>query len=209
MKSHDRIPFDRVSAAVWVAATTIGMTWRYRLDGPGASQLRQHAFDSAGICCFWHEYLLAGFHFLRRKRLVGLISASRDGERLSAVLQRWGYDLIRGSSSRKGISSLRQSVRALRDGRGLAITPDGPRGPRRVLKPGAVQIARRADAPVIPIAFHVDAAVRLRSWDRFVVPLPFARVSLTAGGPLQPRDIPAGDTDPDPLLTAIRKGLET
>lgn len=190
-----------------MAATTIGLTWRYRLTGPGAPLLRTDLAGTAGICCFWHEYLLAGFHFLRRKKVVALISASRDGERLSAVLQRWSYDLIRGSSSRKGISSLRQSVRTLKNGRGLAITPDGPRGPRRVLKPGVAQIARTADVPVIPMVFDIRPGIRLRSWDRFVIPLPFARISVTAAAPLAPQDFTSDSSASDPLLTAIVEGL--
>ncbi|MBD3242606.1 MAG: DUF374 domain-containing protein [Chitinivibrionales bacterium] len=207
MKSPDHIPFDRISASVWLAATTIGMTWRYRVYGPGAAALTAGDSEDGRIIAFWHEYLLAGFHYLRRRRVVALISASRDGERLSAVLQRWGYDLVRGSSSRKGFSSLRQSVRMLRDGRQLAITPDGPRGPRRVLKPGVAQIARAANAAVIPVAADIRPGVRLRSWDRFVVPLPFARISLHAGAPLVPRDFAADGADRDPLLDAINQGL--
>jgi lysophospholipid acyltransferase (LPLAT)-like uncharacterized protein len=200
------IPLDRVSRTVYMASRVIGTTWRYRLDDPHG--LRPGSGLSNGtIYCFWHEHLLPGFHRFRHHELIALISPSRDGERLSSVLQRWGYTLIRGSSSRKGLTSLRQSIRALRDGKSIVITPDGPRGPRRVAKPGAAQLALATGARLVPIAITARPALRLRSWDRFVVPLPFATVQLRLRQALDPRTVTEEQDPPQALLTALEQGL--
>jgi lysophospholipid acyltransferase (LPLAT)-like uncharacterized protein len=181
------LPLDSVSRAILCTAALVGPTWRHvaadsLLSKPGGPT----------IYCFWHEHLLVGFHYLRRARPCALVSASRDGTRLSAVLQRWGYRVIRGSSSRKGLTSLRESMRALNAAEVLVMTPDGPRGPRREMKAGIARLAAATGATVLPVAISARPCIRLRSWDRFMVPLPFARVALRAA---QPIAVPRGLLD--------------
>jgi lysophospholipid acyltransferase (LPLAT)-like uncharacterized protein len=200
------IPLDRVSRPIWLMTSMFGRTWRYRMTGSGTTTPLSPR-DDAPIFCFWHENLLTGFHRFQHCNLTALISSSRDGQRLSAVLQRWGYDLIRGSSSKKGYSSLRQCIRVLQEGKSIVITPDGPRGPRRTLKPGITAIAAAAGARVAPMALHASWYIRLKSWDRFVVPLPFSRIDITIGQPVDPTAFASTDEGRHAFGRAITDGL--
>jgi lysophospholipid acyltransferase (LPLAT)-like uncharacterized protein len=126
-------------------------------------------------------------HLYRGKGIVGLISEHRDGEYLARVGQAIGYEIVRGSSTRGGLQALRQLVRKLRAGKSLAITPDGPQGPREKLKPGALQAARITGASVIPIMAGTRRAWWIEGWDSFMVPKPFARIRVEIG---EPRRVP-------------------
>ena len=113
-----------------------------------------------------------------------MISASRDGELISRVAGFFGYVPIRGSSSRGGKEAAQEMVAALQAGRRCAITPDGPRGPRRELKMGVVQLAKMTGSPVVPFGFAVERGWRLRSWDQFIVPKPFSKAVFVYGEPI-------------------------
>ena len=145
-----------------------------------------------GTPCFmviWHGRLLPAGYYHRGRGMVGLISRSEDGEYIARVLRRWGYDAVRGSSSRGGMPALREIVRLARSGRTIAITPDGPRGPRQKLKPGVLAAARATGLPMVPVAAGADRAWWFESWDRFLVPQPFARIRVAYGAPYEvPRD---------------------
>jgi lysophospholipid acyltransferase (LPLAT)-like uncharacterized protein len=110
-----------------------------------------------------------------------LASRSRDGEIAARYVARFGLTVVRGSSSRGGGVALRALVAALRRGVDVALVPDGPRGPREQLQGGVVTLAALTGAPVVPLAVSARPARRLRSWDRFLVPLPFARCVLAFG----------------------------
>ncbi|HEY8375985.1 MAG TPA: lysophospholipid acyltransferase family protein [Nannocystis sp.] len=159
-----------------------------------------------GTPCFmviWHGRLLPAGYYHRGRGMVGLISRSQDGEYIARVLRRWGYDAVRGSSSRGGMPALREIVRLARSGRTIAITPDGPRGPRQKLKPGVLAAARATGLPMVPVAAGADRAWWFESWDRFLVPKPFARIRVAYGPPLEvPRD--AGPEE----IEAIGRRLE-
>lgn len=150
------------------------------------------ALRSAGrnvIFVLWHGRLLPLSWFHRDWKLVTLISASADGEYIARIVRRWGYDVVRGSSSRRGSEALRDLVRSVRSGRSLAITPDGPRGPRERMKPGPLLIARLTGAPLLPVSASADRAWWFEGWDRFLVPRPFSRVAIAYGEPVWiPRD---------------------
>ena len=159
-----------------------------------------------GTPCFmviWHGRLLPAGYYHRGRGMVGLISRSEDGEYIARVLRRWGYGAVRGSSSRGGMPALREIVRLARSGRTIAITPDGPRGPRQKLKPGVLAAARATGLPMVPVAAGADRAWWFESWDRFLVPKPFARIRVAYGPPLEvPRD--AGPEE----IEAIGRRLE-
>ena len=121
---------------------------------------------------------------------VGLISASRDGDLVSILIERSGYGTIRGSSSRKGVIALRQLVDALAGGTNVLITPDGPRGPVYEASQGVVFLAQKTGTPVVPIHMEYSSCWRLKSWDRFVVPRPFAKLRAIFGAPLQVQSTP-------------------
>lgn len=144
-------------------------------------------FRDAGkpvIFTLWHGRLGPCTYMHRDQGIVALISQHRDGEYIARLVERWGYETARGSSSRGGTGALRQLVRSLREGKSVAITPDGPRGPRERVKPGAVILAQLSGAPLIPLAGAADRGWWFGSWDRFLIPKPFSRVCIAYGEPL-------------------------
>jgi hypothetical protein len=139
------------------------------------------------IFLLWHGRLLPLSWFHRTWKLVTLISPSRDGEYIAHVVGRWGYTVVRGSSSRRGGAALRELVRFVRAGRSIAVTPDGPRGPREKLKPGVLLVAQLTGCALVPVAAAADRAWWFEGWDRFLVPRPFARVRIAYGRPVRVR----------------------
>jgi lysophospholipid acyltransferase (LPLAT)-like uncharacterized protein len=149
------------------------------------------------IFAIWHNRLL----MLPRvfdpsfptRQSFGLISASRDGDLIASFIERSGYGTIRGSSSRKGMLALRQLVDTLAAGSNVLLTPDGPRGPVYQASQGVVFLAQKSGAPIVPIHMEYSSSWRLKSWDRFVVPRPFAKLRAIFGAPFQvaPVDDPA------------------
>ena len=145
--------------------------------------------DRPVIFAIWHNRLL----MLPRvfdpcfpsRQSLGLISASRDGDLVATLIERSGYGTVRGSSSRKGVIALRQLVDSLAAGMNVLITPDGPRGPVYETSQGIVFLAQKTGAPVVPIHMEYSSCWRLKSWDRFIVPHPFARLRAIFGAPLQ------------------------
>jgi lysophospholipid acyltransferase (LPLAT)-like uncharacterized protein len=122
--------------------------------------------------------------------LAALISASKDGAFLSSAFKKFGVQPVRGSSSRRGPQALLELTSWVERGYNLAITPDGPRGPRYVVQPGVMALASVTGAPVIPVSSHTTRKLTLRSWDGFQIPLPLARCVVTFAEPIfVPRDI--------------------
>ena len=136
------------------------------------------------VFTLWHGRLLPCTYHHRHQDVVTLVSHHRDGEYITRLVQKWGYTAVRGSSSRGGLDALRELVRHLRAGRSLAITPDGPRGPREKLKPGPLLAAQLTGAPIIPVASGASRASYFGGWDRFLIPHPFARLRIAYGEPV-------------------------
>ena len=136
------------------------------------------------VFTLWHGRLLPCTYHHRHQNVVTLVSHHRDGEYITRLVQKWGYTAVRGSSSRGGLDALRELVRHLRNGRSLAITPDGPRGPREKLKPGPLLAAQLTGAPIIPVASGASRASYFGGWDRFLIPHPFARLRIAYGEPV-------------------------
>lgn len=137
------------------------------------------------VFALWHGRLLPCSYYHRGERLATLISQHRDGDYIAGVVEGWwGYHAIRGSSSRGAAAAMRGIVRVLRQGQAIAITPDGPRGPRQEMKPGLLAAAQLAEVPVIPVSAGADRAWWIGSWDRFLIPKPFSRVVLEYGEPV-------------------------
>lgn len=162
--------------------------------------LRTHG---RAIVAFWHESMALAIHFYRGTGSHTLTSYSYDGDLAARVVRQFGCWAVRGSSSRGGSDALKGLAEALDHIQIAGITLDGPRGPRRVAKPGAAILAARTGTPIIPQAFHVRPAVRLHSWDRFPVPFPFAR-RVTVYGQAIP---PPADTSEE-AIEAVRKRVE-
>ena len=130
----------------------------------------------------WHNRLfLAGeWHqrFRKGRRIYGLISGSRDGAWLETFYQWAGIRAVRGSRNRRGSQATRDLIRKVKDGHDAGITPDGSRGPKYEAKSGGLLVARASRSPVALVSFSYGRAIRLKSWDEFVIPLPFSRIRL-------------------------------
>jgi lysophospholipid acyltransferase (LPLAT)-like uncharacterized protein len=135
------------------------------------------------IFALWHGHLLPLLWHHRGQGVLVLISEHRDGELVARAAASLGYGLIRGSSTRGADRALITIVRELTAGHEVAITPDGPRGPAETFAPGALVAAQRSDSFILPVAASADRAWRLRSWDRFMIPKPFALVTIAYGTP--------------------------
>jgi lysophospholipid acyltransferase (LPLAT)-like uncharacterized protein len=160
-----------------------GGTWRLDRDLPPAVQAIEAQGDHC-ILAFFHEHILALSYAYRRRGFVVLVSQSADGEYISQIIHRLGYGTVRGSSSQGGLRALLEMARHGRAGRPLSVTPDGPRGPRRVVQAGVLLIAARSGLPIVPLTVGIRGVRRLGGWDRFELPYPFTRVRVLAGEPL-------------------------
>jgi lysophospholipid acyltransferase (LPLAT)-like uncharacterized protein len=142
------------------------------------------------IYAFWHAHMLPLLGRSRwHKPMVVMISRSKDGELIAQTLSWYGVESARGSSSRGGGSALREMLRHARLGKNIAFTPDGPRGPARILKEGLIYAAQASALPIVIVAFGARRKKRLRSWDRMIIPMPFTRGVFVYGEPLLvPRD---------------------
>lgn len=155
----------------------LSRTWRVREIGR-ASWNAARAAGRPAIICLWHGQMLALLPHHRDLGVNVLISEHGDGEIIARVAHAFGYRTVRGSTSRGAGRALLELVAALNRGEEIAITPDGPRGPRHEFAPGALVASQRAGAPIIGIVAHVDRAWRLKSWDRFEIPKPFAKITV-------------------------------
>lgn len=160
----------------------LGATWRWRVQNEDV--VRQSTEGGKGLILgLWHGQLLPLAWYMRGRGIVVLVSSSRDGEVITRVIESVGYRTVRGSSTRGGREALVSLLRELRAGSTIAITPDGPRGPVRQYQAGALVAAQRTGVPIVPYALHVDRAWRLKGWDAFTIPKPFARIQLVFGEP--------------------------
>ena len=165
----------------------LGATYRWRVEG-------LHHYDAivaAGrqpIMAFWHGRILPATLFFRDRGIVVMISRNFDGEWITRAIERFGYDTARGSTTRGGSRALVQMRRALTAGKPVGFALDGPRGPARVAQAGAVFLAGATGYPILPFHFEASAAWTLKSWDRTLIPKPFATLALTVGEPIRVPD---------------------
>jgi hypothetical protein len=169
----------------------LGLTLRLRMEG------REHfdAVTASGrpyIVGFWHGRILPLMLLFRDRGIIVITSENFDGEWIARIIARFGYGTARGSSSRNARAATLQMVRDIRSGRPTAFTLDGPRGPARVAKPGAIWLAGATGAPLLPCHAEAERHWELRSWDRTQIPKPFSRVHLVVGRPIE---VPRGLDD--------------
>lgn len=137
----------------------------------------------------WHQRMVLGILKHPYSRTITMASRSTDGEVIARFLSFWGFRVARGSSSRGGREAYREMRDALLGTIGwAALTPDGPRGPARRSKPGLLRLARELGAPVMPVGTSSSRPKFLRSWDRYLVPLPFSRCVVLFGPPVEPAE---------------------
>jgi lysophospholipid acyltransferase (LPLAT)-like uncharacterized protein len=151
-------------------------TWRFRFEN---QEVRDRTLAAGpAVLAFWHGEQMAMIRAHAHRGFVGLASKSLDGELLAQVIARFGYEVVRGSSSRGGATAIRECIRALERGASPALAIDGPRGPRHVPHPGVIAIAMQTGRPIIFGVSSPSRAWRLRSWDRFEIPTPGAEIRI-------------------------------
>jgi lysophospholipid acyltransferase (LPLAT)-like uncharacterized protein len=195
---------------VFLAVRSIALTLRRRWDDPHG--WFKPAPASQAIYVIWHNRLALCLEiylgYIREraagKGLAAMVSASKDGGFLTRILECYGVQPVRGSSSRRGPQALLELTGWAERGYDLAITPDGPRGPRYVVQPGVMSLAQITGLPIIPVSYSLSWRIQLKSWDGFLVPLPCARWETVFASPVRvPRDTT------DAARETLRKRLET
>lgn len=163
----------------------LGLTWRVTVRGRENTE-QVTARKKPLVMITWHGKLLVPTWNFRKRNVVAMISRHRDGEMVARLVQRMGFDTVRGSSTRGGSAAAMQMLDRIRSGQIAAMICDGPRGPRHKMKPGAAFLAIQAGAEVIPATFGASSCWVFNSWDRFTVPKPFSKVTLLYGNPISP-----------------------
>ena len=182
-------------------AEIVARTWRLQVDG----EHHVHLLRERGvplIFTVWHSALLPPLWHRRGEGIALLVSRHHDAAPLARAALHWGYRVVEGSSTRGAVHGLRAVIRALRSGIDVAFTPDGPRGPAGVVKPGALAAAALSGAVVVPIGAAASRGWRVGSWDRFLLPAPGARVRIVYGTPMEVSCVTAQE------LTRLKRSLE-
>jgi len=224
MKSLLRSPFFAavLGYIIWAWMALVGRTVRWKIEGTGAVRAHLAACGPGLVLAGWHETILlipSGWnrevrHWNElRSRTAMMISLSPDGAPVTEALRHLDIDVVRGSKSNKkkagkdkgGVRAIAEASRRLREGAIVGMTPDGPRGPRRVASAGAVTLAQRTGAVAVPYALSSKPALRLGSWDRFIIPLPFTRGGIVFGPPIRC----GRDDDVETLREALQTGMDT
>ncbi len=150
------------------------------------SIVRVEGSDFPGTCIYasWHQRMSFFARYLSKKRLIIMISQSRDGEYGARIAKFLGFEYVRGSSTRGGLSALKRMVSYLRSGRSVGILVDGPLGPPRIVKKGAIMISSMSQVPIVPIVWSCSRFWVLNSWDRYMIPKPFSKVVIKYGEPI-------------------------
>ncbi|MFN0150754.1 MAG: glycosyltransferase N-terminal domain-containing protein [bacterium] len=204
---------DRVGH--WLAGTlgpliigALARTLRVSFAG-GASLDRARATGTPVLFAVWHGRVIPFVATHRARGIVGLVSEHRDGEYIARVLGPLGFGVVRGSTTRGAARALFDMAQRAREGRDLALTPDGPRGPRRAVRPGVVALARRAGTPIVPVGVASGGFV-FPTWDRFVFPWPFSRVAVVYADPFLPSgsDVESADGSHEEIAMRIERATE-
>jgi lysophospholipid acyltransferase (LPLAT)-like uncharacterized protein len=198
---------ELIAAAGYPLIAALGRTLRWRVDG------REHleAVERSGrppVLAFWHGRILPATWFFRGRGIVVITSENFDGEWIARIIERFGYGTARGSTTRGGRRALLQLRRDMAEGRPAGFTLDGPRGPARKARAGAVWLAGATGNPLLP--FHIEAERHwtARSWDRTQVPRPFSTMAMAIGEPMHvPRDADAAALEEKRL--ELERVLET
>jgi lysophospholipid acyltransferase (LPLAT)-like uncharacterized protein len=197
----------------WLVLETLWWTCRIRFVGLEEFRdlVRKHG---AVVPVCWHQHLLLSARLLvsskvRPMKAGFMISPSVDGEAPSMLARLYGAQVVRGSGTHSGLRAVRGAHSSLQEGISLAVTPDGPRGPRFKFKPGAIFAAQNSGKPVVPIAYAARPARILKTWDKFVIPLPFGRVHIAMGEPYYPPKELNGEQMKEVQRELERRMLET
>jgi lysophospholipid acyltransferase (LPLAT)-like uncharacterized protein len=171
---------------IYMIILVVRRTYRIRYFDNLYREEAKKTHQSGSYClALWHEYLFAGILTHAGQKIAPLASLSADGEIVTRVMDKFGYRTIRGSSHRGGEVARDELTQVTSEGWFTAITVDGPRGPRRRVKGGVVDVARRTEVKIIPMVAAADREwVLIRSWDQFKIPKPFAKIAVQYGQPV-------------------------
>jgi lysophospholipid acyltransferase (LPLAT)-like uncharacterized protein len=197
-----RLSIRTIDLVFYFLIRLIGATARFSVEGWENFEAATRG-GKQPIYTFWHEQILLGTYFFRGRGIVVMTSRSFDGEYIARFIQRFGYGATRGSSSRGAVGALAEMIRLARAGLPTGLSIDGPRGPRRVAKMGAVLLAKKSGCPILPFTLTPAHAYATSSWDRLQIPLPFTRVHVRIAPPIYV----APDAD-DAKLEAAREELQ-
>jgi lysophospholipid acyltransferase (LPLAT)-like uncharacterized protein len=209
-KWHQRLAAALIYGLIRAVSATIRYEWR---DTSGLLSVNK---DQSVIFCIWHNRLslcLEVFRVFLRDiqrpcKLAAMVSASKDGGLLARVLEHYGVQPVRGSTSRRGRQALLELVSWSERGYDLAITPDGPRGPCYTVQEGVIALAQITGRPVLPVSYHLRWKIRLKSWDRFQIPLPFTKCLMHLTPPIYvPRE--ASDAEREELRQQVEQRLNS
>jgi lysophospholipid acyltransferase (LPLAT)-like uncharacterized protein len=204
-KWHQRLAAAMIYGLIRVVSATIRYEWR---DTTGLLSVNK---TQPVIFCIWHNRLalclevsrvyLRGIQ--RPCQLAAMVSASKDGGLLARVLELFGVQPVRGSTSRRGRQAMLELVTWAERGYDLAITPDGPRGPCYRVQEGVIALAQLTGRPILPVSYHLAWKIRVKSWDRFQIPLPFTKCVMHLTPPIW---VPREASEPE--REEIRKQVE-
>jgi hypothetical protein len=205
-KWHQRVAAWLIFASIRAVAFTLRYRWNDR------SEFYSGPPSGPAIYCVWHNRLVLcvpAYRAYAQKRnptpgIAGMVSASRDGGFLTGILECFRVEPVRGSSSRRGPQALLELTSWADRGYDLAITPDGPRGPCYVVQEGVMSLAQLTGLPIVPFSYNLGWKIRVKSWDRFQIPLPFSRCEMMIEKPIR---VPRDATDEE--REALRQRLES
>lgn len=186
--------------ALYWLIRAIGATLKFEVRG-----WEHHTESEPLVYCFWHNRIPIATYFWRHRGIVVMSSRSFDSEYIARFIQRFGYGTAKGSSTRGALSGLIQMIRAVRSGKSAAFTVDGPRGPKYEAKPGALLLAKKSGAAILPFSISLDRCWRLPSWDRIEIPKPFARAYVVIGERFYVKDADADAARFQRVLDELRE----
>lgn len=178
-----RLKFFLIRMAGAFLLLSFGSTWRLRFRGL-EHERAVRANGHRPIYAFWHGRLLGLAYSYRDRKVQIMISEHGDGEMIAQVTNQMGFGSVRGSTTRGGLRAMRALAKKLLEGFDVAITPDGPRGPRHFFQAGAIYIAMRTGHPLLPVTSAAWPCWTLNSWDRFIIPKPFSSIIVKLGKPV-------------------------
>jgi lysophospholipid acyltransferase (LPLAT)-like uncharacterized protein len=201
-----RLTIRLAGLGFYFAVRLIGSTLRFQVID-GENLVRVETDGHLPIHTFWHDRILASTYFFRDRRIIVLSSRSLDSEYTARCIQRFGFGIVKGSSSRGAVGGLVGMIRTMKKGFPTAFTIDGPRGPRYEVKMGPVLLAQKTGNPLVPFVIECKKFWRLGSWDRLQVPRPFTEAAVIFGEPIYvaPKD---GDDELDAKLRDLQSTLD-
>lgn len=201
----ERLQIRAIGFTAYLLIKLIGITVKFQeIDKQNLDSVR--AAGRVPILSFWHDRIIPSTYFFRDQGIIVLSSQSYDSEFTARVIQRFGFGIVKGSSTRGAVSGLVGMIRMMKDGMTTGFTVDGPKGPKYEAKAGPVLLAKKTGNPMLPFVVECKSFWRLQSWDRLRVPNPFSSAAVFYGAPIYV-DAKAGDEDIESKRIELQNSL--